>query len=69
MVLLIILIAAPTISGIVALISVLMGHEGSAPTPNASYKFHVEHTEYPDIADQFDSRITNVFRNPWKGIL
>lgn len=23
----------------------------------------------PDIADQFDSRLTNVFKNPWKGIL
>ena len=25
--------------------------------------------EYPDIADQLDTRLTNVFRNPWKGIL
>lgn len=26
-------------------------------------------SEYPDIADQLDTRLTNVFRNPWKGIL
>lgn len=25
--------------------------------------------DYPDLADQLDSRLTNVFRNPWKGIL
>ena len=25
--------------------------------------------DYPDIADQFDGRLTNVFKNPWKGIL
>lgn len=26
-------------------------------------------TDYPDIADQLDSRITNVFTNPMKGVL
>ena len=25
--------------------------------------------DHPSIAEQFDSRITNVFRNPWDGIL
>lgn len=25
--------------------------------------------EYPDIADQFDGRLTNIVRNPMKGIL
>lgn len=25
--------------------------------------------DYPDLADQLDGRLTNVFRNPWKGIL
>lgn len=69
MILLILMVAAPVISGIVALISVLMGQGGSAPTPDDSYKFNRDYTDYPDIADQFDSRITNVFRNPWKGIL
>lgn len=29
--------------------------------PNSDYR--------PDIADQFDGRLTNIFRNPWKGIL
>ena len=26
-------------------------------------------TEHPDLADQFDGRLTNVFKNPMKGIL
>ena len=25
--------------------------------------------DHPSIAEQFDGRITNVFRNPWEGIL
>lgn len=34
------------------------------------YKFHKQpQTEYPDIADQLDGRLTNVFKNPMKGIL
>lgn len=69
MVLLVIMVAAPIVSGIVALISVYKGHDVSAPMPNDSYKFNQERTDYPDIADQFDSRFTNIFRNPWKGIL
>lgn len=26
-------------------------------------------SDNPSIAEQFDGRITNVFRNPWEGIL
>jgi hypothetical protein len=63
------MVAAPIVSGIVALISVYRGQDASAPMPNDSYKFNQERTDYPDIADQIDTRFTNIFRNPWKGIL
>lgn len=69
MILLVIMVAAPIVSGIVALISVYRGQDASAPMPNDSYKFNQERTDYPDIADQIDTRFTNIFRNPWKGIL
>lgn len=69
MVLLVIMVAAPIVSGVVALIATFRGHSTSAPTPDDSYKFNRERTDYPDIADQIDSRFTNIFRNPWKGIL
>lgn len=29
----------------------------------------IQKQEYPDIADQFDGRLTNIVRNPMKGIL
>ena len=69
MILLVIMVAAPIVSGIVALISVCKGQDASAPMPNDSYKFTQERTDYPDIADQIDTRFTNIFRNPWEGIL
>lgn len=36
------------------------------PTPVETYT--TQH-DNPDIADQFDGRLTNVFKNPMKGIL
>lgn len=36
------------------------------PTPVET--FTTQH-DNPDIADQFDGRLTNVFKNPMKGIL
>lgn len=69
MILLVIMVTAPIVSGIVALISVYRGQDASTPMPNDSYKFNQERTDYPDIADQIDTRFTNIFRNPWKGIL
>ena len=29
----------------------------------------IQKQEYPDIADQFDGRLTNIVKNPMKGIL
>lgn len=63
------MVAAPIISGVVALISVFKGQDASAPRPDDSYKYNQERTDYPGIAEQFDGRLTNVFRNPFEGIL
>lgn len=37
-----------------------------APTPVETYTMQHEN---PELADQFDGRLTNVFKNPMKGIL
>ena len=36
------------------------------PTPVETYTTQQEH---PDLADQFDGRLTNIVKNPMKGIL
>lgn len=64
---------------IVAFIVACFAGSSSGPAPHydthlpdgEEYKDKVGTPErdHPSIAEQFDSRITNVFRNPWDGIL
>jgi hypothetical protein len=72
------LVAVPITGLVLGAISVIAnlcsdngGMDHWTPMPDGEeYKFHKQpQTEYPDIADQLDGRLTNVFKNPMKGIL
>lgn len=63
--------------GVLRIILALMAAGSSSydytpPAPSQDVHVHIhesEQTQYPDIADQLDGRLTNIVKNPMKGIL
>lgn len=71
------LLYAPIISiviGIIVGLCVSSSSRGSKPDwdprlPDGENKMKKEYPKNPSIASQIDGRLTNVFTNPWEGIL
>lgn len=71
-------VGSSIISLIIGLISIFTGNYTPPSNSDVHIDVHVQtppsqqtppKEEWPTIAEQFDGRLTNIFRNPWEGIL
>lgn len=71
-------VGSSILSLIIGIISIFTGNYTSPSHPDVHVDVHVQtppsqqtqpQEQWPSIAEQFDGRLTNIFRNTWEGIL